>query len=122
MTDHPHGGGDDDRARRPRQSPRTCGVAGLAHRVQQHGDRPQHEAHGEGGGLGPQPDVAQRAGGAPLDKLADHLKKMPKSLKPVQLTEVKQRLRALDAVRPKVPLPRGPMPSPKGLNRAMRGR
>ena len=61
-------------------------------------------------------------GQVPLDKLADHLKKMPKSLKPVQLTEVKQRLRALDAVRPKVPLPRGPMPSPKGLNRAMRGR
>ncbi|MDQ7992313.1 MAG: DUF4191 domain-containing protein [Propionicimonas sp.] len=61
-------------------------------------------------------------GQVPLDKLADHLKKMPKSIKPVQLTEVKQRLRALDAVRPRVPMPKGPMPSPKGLNRAMRGR
>ena len=61
-------------------------------------------------------------GQVPLEKLADHLKKAPKAIKPVQLTEVKQRLRALDAVRPKVPLPRGPMPTVKGLNRAMRGR
>ncbi len=61
-------------------------------------------------------------GQVPLEKLADHLRKAPKAVKPVQLTEVKQRLRALDAVRPKVPLPRGPMPTVKGLNRAMRGR
>ena len=61
-------------------------------------------------------------GQVPLGKLADHLKKSPKALQTVQLTEVKQRLRALDAVRPKVPLPRGPMPTVKGLNRAMRGR
>ncbi|MEA5052408.1 MAG: DUF4191 family protein, partial [Propionicimonas sp.] len=55
-------------------------------------------------------------------KLADHLKKMPKALQKVQQAEVKQRLKALDAVRPRVPLPRGPMPSMKGMNRAMRGR
>ena len=57
-----------------------------------------------------------------LDKLAEHLKKMPKAIQPVQITEVKQRLRALDAVRPKVPIPKGPMPTMKGANRAMRGR
>ncbi len=61
-------------------------------------------------------------GQVPLDKLAEYLKKSPKSLKPVQLTEVKQRLRALDAVRPKIPIPKGPMPTMKGANRAMRGR
>lgn len=61
-------------------------------------------------------------GQVPLDKLADHLKKTPKAIKPVQITEVKQRLRALDAVRPKVPMPKGPMPTMKGVNRAMRGR
>lgn len=61
-------------------------------------------------------------GQVPLEKLADHLKKLPKALEPVQITEIKQRLRALDAVRPKVPLPRGPLPSMKGANRAMRGR
>jgi len=61
-------------------------------------------------------------GQVPLEKLADHLKKMPKAIQPVQLTEVKKRVRALDAVRPKVPLPKGPMPTMKGVNRAMRGR
>lgn len=61
-------------------------------------------------------------GQVPLDKLADHLRKTPKAIQPVQVTEVKQRLRALDAVRPKVPIPKGPMPTMKGVNRAMRGR
>ena len=62
------------------------------------------------------------AGQVPLAKLADHLKKLPKKLEPSQVNDVKARLRALDAVRPKAPLPRGPMPSMKGVNRAMRGR
>ena len=58
-------------------------------------------------------------------KLADlqkRIEKMPKVLPPHKTAEVQQRLRALDAVRPKVPLPRGPMPTIKGVNRAMRGR
>lgn len=57
-----------------------------------------------------------------LGLLQKHIEKMPKVLQPFQIAEVRQRIRALDAVRPKVPLPRGPMPTPKGLNRAMRGR
>jgi hypothetical protein len=61
-------------------------------------------------------------GQVPLGKLANHLKKLPKKLEPSQVTDVKARLRALDAARPKVPLPRGPLPSMKGANRAMRGR
>lgn len=61
-------------------------------------------------------------GQVPLAKLADHVKKLPKKLGASQVTDVKARLRALDAVRPKVPLPRGPLPSMKGANRAMRGR
>ncbi|HOC13776.1 MAG TPA: DUF4191 domain-containing protein [Propionicimonas sp.] len=61
-------------------------------------------------------------GQVPLAKLADHIKKLPKKMEAVQITDVKARLRALDAVRPKVPVPRGPMPSMKGVNRAMRGR
>lgn len=61
-------------------------------------------------------------GQVPLAKLADVIKKLPKKLEASQVTDVKARLRALDAVRPKVPLPRGPMPSMKGANRAMRGR
>lgn len=57
-----------------------------------------------------------------LAQLQKHVEKLPKALKPHQVTDVRNRLRALDAVRPKAPIPRGPMPSPKGVKRAMRGR
>jgi hypothetical protein len=70
--------------------------------------------------------MGDREGQVPLDKLADHIRKMPKVLQPNQVTDVKQRLRALDAVRPPVPLPKGPMPTNprqvKGARQAMRGR
>ena len=62
----------------------------------------------------------------PLSKLADHIRKLPKMLQPNQVTDIRQRLRALDAVRPTMPVPRGPMPtSPRqvqGARQAMRGR
>lgn len=61
-------------------------------------------------------------GQVPLAGLTKHLTKLPKKLAPSQLTDLKARLRALDAVRPRVPLPRGPMPTMKGAARAMRGR
>ncbi len=66
--------------------------------------------------------MGEGEGQVPLAKLADTIKKLPKKLQPSQVTDVKARLRALDAVRPKVPLPRGPLPSTKGANKAMRGR
>lgn len=61
-------------------------------------------------------------GQIPLAKLTETIRKLPRKLEPSQITDVKARLRALDAVRPKVPLPRGPMPSMKGAKQAMRGR
>lgn len=60
-------------------------------------------------------------GQIPLDKLADHIKKLPKALTDQQIAEAKQRLRSLDAMRPKAPIPKGPM-SLKGAHKAMRGR
>ncbi len=66
--------------------------------------------------------VGKDQGQVPLENLQKHLEKLPKALQPHQLTEVKQRLKALDAMRPKLPVPRGPMPTMKGVNRAMRGR
>ncbi len=66
--------------------------------------------------------MGEGEGQVPLAKLADTIKKLPKKLEPSQVTDVKARLKALDAVRPKVPMPRGPMPTMKGVNRAMRGR
>jgi hypothetical protein len=70
--------------------------------------------------------MGDKDGQVPLEKLTDHIRKLPKVLQPYQITDIKQRLRALDALRPPVPLPKGPMPtSPrqvKGARQAMRGR
>jgi len=57
----------------------------------------------------------------PLDKIADRIRKLPKVLEPNQVTDLKQRLRALDAVRPAVAMPKGPMPT-RGARQATRGR
>ncbi len=61
-------------------------------------------------------------GQVPLADLAGWIKKLPKKLSDAQVADVKSRLRALDAVRPKAPIPRGPLPNMKGANKAMRGR
>ena len=52
--------------------------------------------------------MGDKEGQVPLNKLADHIRKLPKSLQPNQITDLKQRLRALDAVRPPVPDAQGP--------------
>jgi hypothetical protein len=70
--------------------------------------------------------MGDKEGQVPLSKLADHIRKLPKTLPPNQVTEIRQRLRALDAVRPPVPMPKGPMPTNarqvRGARQAMRGR
>lgn len=70
--------------------------------------------------------MGSKSGQVPLDKLADHIRKLPTTLQANQITDIRQRLRALDAVRPQLPMPKGPMPtSPrqvKGSRQAMRGR
>jgi hypothetical protein len=70
--------------------------------------------------------MGNKQGQVPLDQLADHIRKLPKTLRPNQVTDLKLRLRALDAVRPTIPVPKGPMPANprqiKGARQAMRGR
>lgn len=70
--------------------------------------------------------MGDQPGQVPLARLADHIRKLPKTLPPNQVTDVRARLRALDAVRPPVPVPKGPMPTSarqvKGSRQAMRGR
>ncbi|MCW2781548.1 MAG: hypothetical protein JWR35_1997 [Marmoricola sp.] len=67
--------------------------------------------------------VGNEAGEVPLDKLVKHVTKLGKDLKPAQMTDVLARLRALDANRSNIPIPKGPMPtSMKGARQNMRGR
>ncbi len=65
-------------------------------------------------------------GQVPLAKLTDHIRKLPKVMQPHEITEAKARLTALDAVRPRMPVPKGPMPTSsrqvRGSRQAMRGR
>jgi len=58
-----------------------------------------------------------------VKKLARHIMKLPRNLAPGEVTEVIQRLKALDASRPAAPLPRGPLPqSAKAARQMMRGK
>lgn len=50
-------------------------------------------------------------GEVPVRKLSRHVMKLPRNLRPAEVTDVVQRLRALDAMRPQVPAPKGPMPN-----------
>jgi Domain of unknown function (DUF4191) len=61
--------------------------------------------------------------GVAVNKLARHIMKLPRNLKPGDVTEVMQRLKALDATRPTAPLPHGPLPqSPRAARQMMRGK
>jgi hypothetical protein len=61
-------------------------------------------------------------GQVPVRKLPRHVMKLPRSLRPADVTDVLQRLRALDAMRPQAPLPKGPMPtSARAARQMMRG-
>ncbi|MDI6911111.1 DUF4191 domain-containing protein [Nocardioides sp.] len=63
------------------------------------------------------------AGQVPLPKLVRHVQKLGKAVKPAEMTDILNRLKALDANRSNVPLPKGPVPtSMKGMRGQMRGR
>lgn len=66
--------------------------------------------------------VGRDEGQIPLTKLVKHVQKLPKKIKPAQMTDLVYKLKALDAMRPAAPMPRGPVPtSMKGSRKAMRG-
>jgi hypothetical protein len=67
--------------------------------------------------------VGRDPGQVPLAKLNRHVTKLGRTLKPAQMTDVLQRLKALDANRSNIPMPKGPVPtSMKGMRGQMRGR
>ena len=62
-------------------------------------------------------------GEVPLPKLVKHVTKLGRNVKPADLTDVLNRLKALDSQRSNIPLPKGPVPtSMKGLRGNLRGR
>lgn len=66
--------------------------------------------------------VGDGEGEIALPKVVKHLKKMKKQITPAMQTSLMQKVKALDAMRPPAPMPRGPMPtSMKGARRMMRG-
>lgn len=63
------------------------------------------------------------AGQVPLAKLARHVQKLGRQVKPAEMTDVLYRLKALDANRSAIPMPKGPIPtSMKGMRGQMKGR
>jgi hypothetical protein len=63
------------------------------------------------------------AGQVPLTKLVKHVSKLRRQVKPAEMTDILNRLKALDANRSAIPLPKGPVPtSMKGMRQNMRGR
>lgn len=67
------------------------------------------------------PDVYPEA--VPVSKLSRHVTKLGRKVKPAEMTDVLARLKALDANRSNIPIPKGPMPTNlKGARQNMRGR
>lgn len=62
-------------------------------------------------------------GQVPIGELAKQLQKLPVTMTTEKIAEVETRLRALDGMRQRAPLPKGPLPGQaKGSRKAMRGR
>ena len=67
--------------------------------------------------------VGNDPGQVPLRKLNKHVTKLGRQVKPAQMTDVLARIRALDANRSSIPMPKGPIPtSMKGMRGQQRGR
>ncbi len=66
--------------------------------------------------------VGDDSGSVPIKRLSKHVMKLPKKIRPAEVTDLLQRLKALDAMRPQLPVPKGPMPNPKQARQSMRGR
>lgn len=62
-------------------------------------------------------------GQVPLPKLVKHIQKLGRQVKGAEMTDILNRLKAIDASRPAIPMPKGPVPtSMKGMRGNLRGR
>lgn len=85
----------------------------------------EHRKHERVAGDYPVHDVVvgDAEGQVPLPKLVRHIQKLGRDVKPAEMTDLLNRLRALDAQRGKAPIPKGPMPtSMKGMRGGLKGR
>lgn len=65
----------------------------------------------------------QGEGDVPLPKLVRHVQKLGRQVKGPEITDILNRLKAIDARRGAIPLPKGPVPtSMKGMRGNLRGR
>jgi len=65
--------------------------------------------------------VGNGDGQVPLRKAASAIKKLPGKVSKAQIGQLDARIKALDNIRGKVPVPRGPVPNMRGARKAMRG-
>ena len=72
----------------------------------------------------PRGRLRQRRGPGAADQAGAHVTKLGRNVKPAEMTDMLNRLKALDANRSNIPLPKGPMPdvSMKGMRGNQRGR
>lgn len=85
----------------------------------------EHKKHERVAGDYPVRDVivGNEEGQVPLPKLVRHIQKLGRDVKPAEITDLLNRLRALDSQRGKAPIPKGPVPtSMKGQRGNLRGR
>ncbi|MFT4263699.1 MAG: DUF4191 domain-containing protein [Nocardioides sp.] len=67
--------------------------------------------------------VGNGEGQVPLAKLNRTVMKLGRNVRPADITDILNRLKALDAIQGKVPMPKGPVPtSMKGMRSNLRGR
>lgn len=67
--------------------------------------------------------VGNEEGEVPLGKLTRYVTKMKRQVQPAEITDILARLKAVDAQRSSIPIPKGPVPtSMKGLRGNLRGR
>lgn len=67
--------------------------------------------------------VGDGADAIPVQKLTKHVMRLPRAISPAEVTDLLQRLKALDAMRPQLPVPKGPLPTTmKQARQGIRGR
>jgi hypothetical protein len=85
----------------------------------------EHKKHERVAGDYPVHDVVVGTdeGQVPLPQLVKHIQKLGRKVQPAEITDLLNRLRALDSQRGKMPIPKGPVPtSMKGNRSNLRGR